>query len=47
MEDAASGQLPTYSFIEPNLLYGHNDMHPAFDAVFPGSTSTAVLAAGR
>ena len=36
LEDAASGQLPTYSFIEPNLLYGHNDMHPAFDALFPG-----------
>jgi len=33
--DAASGELPTYSFIEPNLLYGHNDMHPAFDALFP------------
>jgi phospholipase C len=33
--DAASGRLPTYSFIEPNLLYGHNDMHPAFDALFP------------
>jgi phospholipase C len=36
LEDAASGQLPAYSFIEPNLLYGHNDMHPAFDALFPG-----------
>jgi phospholipase C len=36
LEDAASGQLPTYSFIEPNLLHGHNDMHPAFDALFPG-----------
>jgi phospholipase C len=36
LEDAASGALPTYSFIEPNLLYGHNDMHPAFDALFPG-----------
>ncbi len=35
LEDAASGNLPTYSFIEPNLLYGHNDMHPAFDALFP------------
>jgi phospholipase C len=35
-EDAAGGQLPTYSFIEPNLLYGHNDMHPAFDALYPG-----------
>ncbi len=37
VQDAADGTLPTYSFIEPNLLYGHNDMHPAFDALFPGS----------
>ncbi len=37
LADAASGQLPAYSFIEPNLLYGHNDMHPAFDALFPGA----------
>jgi phospholipase C len=36
LQDAASGQLPAYSFIEPNLLYGHNDMHPAFDALYPG-----------
>jgi phospholipase C len=36
--DAASGELPAYSFIEPNLLYGHNDMHPAFDALFPDMT---------
>jgi phospholipase C len=35
LEDCANGRLPTYSFIEPNLLYGHNDMHPAFDALFP------------
>ena len=35
-QDAESGDLPAYSFIEPNLLYGHNDMHPAFDAMFPG-----------
>ena len=35
--DAANGTLPAYSFIEPNLLYGHNDMHPAFDALFRGS----------
>jgi phospholipase C len=37
LQDAASGDLPSYSFIEPNLLYGHNDMHPAFDALFPGT----------
>jgi phospholipase C len=35
-EDAARGSLPAYSFIEPNLLYGHNDMHPVFDALYPG-----------
>jgi phospholipase C len=35
-EDAATGQLPAYAFIEPNLLYGHNDMHPAMDAIFHG-----------
>jgi phospholipase C len=35
LQDCADGTLPTYSFIEPNLLYGHNDMHPAFDALFP------------
>ncbi len=37
LRDAADGNLPAYSFIEPNLLYGHNDMHPAFDALFPGN----------
>jgi phospholipase C len=35
LQDAADGNLPTYSFIEPNLLYGHNDMHPAFASLFP------------
>ena len=35
LQDCADGRLPAYSFIEPNLLYGHNDMHPAFDALFP------------
>ncbi len=28
LDDAKNGRLPTYSFIEPNLWYGHNDMHP-------------------
>jgi phospholipase C len=36
LEDAEAGTLPAYSFIEPNLLYGHNDMHPAMSAVFHG-----------
>ena len=43
-QDCADGTLPTYSFIEPNLLYGHNDMHPAFDALFP---DTQVVPAPR
>jgi len=35
-EDAANGDLPTYSFIEPNLIHGHNDMHPPIAALMPG-----------
>ncbi len=27
-EDVANGDLPDYAFIEPRLLYDHNDMHP-------------------
>ena len=34
--DAANGELPTYSFIEPNLIHGHNDMHPPIGALMPG-----------
>ncbi len=36
LEDAADGALPTYSFVEPNMWHGHNDMHPAFNALLPG-----------
>ena len=36
LADAAAGALPTYSFIEPSLLHGHNDMHPPENALFPG-----------
>ncbi len=36
LDDAEHGRLPTYSFIEPNLLHGHNDMHPSFNSMFPG-----------
>ncbi len=27
-EDAAAGTLPAYAFIEPRLIFDHNDMHP-------------------
>jgi len=36
LEDARTGHLPTYSFIEPNLWYGHNDMHPPEAAIMGG-----------
>ena len=34
-EDAANGDLATYSFIEPCLIHGHNDMHPPSNAMIP------------
>jgi phospholipase C len=35
--DAAAGTLPHFSLIEPNLLAGHSDYHPAFGrALIPG-----------
>jgi phospholipase C len=34
--DAQSGQLPTYSFIEPDMWAGHNDMHPPISAAAHG-----------
>ena len=36
LEDARSGRLPTYSFIEPNMWHGHNDMHPPVSALLHG-----------
>ena len=28
--DAAAGRLPAYAFIEPRMVYNHNDFHPPF-----------------
>lgn len=36
LEDAKAGKLPTYSFIEPNMWHGHNDMHPPIAALLHG-----------
>lgn len=36
LEDARAGKLPTYSFIEPNMWHGHNDMHPPIAALLHG-----------
>lgn len=27
-QDAKDGNLPAYSFIEPRMVFDHNDMHP-------------------
>jgi len=36
--DAAEGTLPDFALIEPNLLAGHGDYHPAFGrALLPGT----------
>jgi len=31
-EDARHGRLPAYAFIEPRMIYNHNDFHPPFGA---------------
>jgi phospholipase C len=46
-EDAANGNLPSYTFIEPNMLcsrkYGpENDMHPAFAITETGAATNAL-----
>ena len=36
-QDAARGTLPDFSLIEPNMLSGHSDYHPAFGrSLIPG-----------
>ncbi|MBK4346991.1 alkaline phosphatase family protein [Lacisediminihabitans changchengi] len=32
-DDVAGGTLPVYSFIEPRMIYNHNDMHPGTGAI--------------
>lgn len=44
-EDAASGKLPAYSFIEPRLIFNHNDMHPPVASFeFTGPDGTKISA---
>jgi len=33
LDDARKGSLPNYSFIEPNMWHGHNDMHQPISAL--------------
>src|SRR5262249_2636520 len=40
-EDADDGRLPAYSFIEPCLMRGHNDYHPALNTRLPNGSANA------
>lgn len=44
--DAERGDLPAYSFIEPRMLYDHNDMHPPGGAVQETDFDKAVITGG-
>ena len=40
--DAAAGTLPDFSFVEPNMLSGHGDYHPAMGRSFSVKVDLAV-----
>jgi phospholipase C len=40
--DAAAGTLPDFSLIEPNMLSGHGDYHPAFGRSFSATVGLAM-----
>lgn len=41
-QDAAAGTLPDFSLIEPNMLSGHGDYHPAFGRSFSDTVDLAM-----
>jgi phospholipase C len=41
-KDAAAGQLPNFSLIEPNMLAGHGDYHPAMGRSFSDKVQLGV-----
>ena len=41
-KDVAAGNLPDFSLIEPNMLGGHGDYHPAFGRSFSDSVDLAM-----
>jgi len=43
--DVATGHLPSYAFVEPRILYNHNDMHPPTHAL--GHTFHSSVLAGE
>ena len=45
-EDTANGTLPDYSFIEPRMIYDHNDMHPPVGVFTETDVDGSVIAGG-
>jgi phospholipase C len=45
-EDTAAGTLPDYSFIEPRMIYDHNDMHPPVGVFTETDVDGSVIAGG-
>ena len=42
-DDAKNGTLPAYAFIEPRMIYNHNDFHPPFGALRTGEVDGAAV----
>jgi phospholipase C len=42
VKDAAAGTLPDFSLIEPNMIAGHGDYHPAFGRSFSDTVDIAL-----
>jgi phospholipase C len=45
-EDAQNGTLPSYAFIEPRMVYDHNDMHPPVGPFTATDVDGSVIAGG-
>ena len=44
--DVADGTLPAYSFVEPRMIYDHNDMHPPVGVFTETDIDGTVIAGG-
>ena len=45
-DDVAAGTLPAYSFVEPRMIYDHNDMHPPVGVFTETDVDGTVIAGG-
>lgn len=39
-DDVATGHLPEYAFVEPRMIYNHNDFHPPYGSPAEGDITT-------